>query len=335
MRRRSRQHGVMDAAAIGSELRSRTMLLENGMTDRAITAAVGSGGLRRLDHGFYVTGAWWRAAHTEERHAARVIAAHERRRGGHAVNSFTSAAVLHGLPLFRVNPKRVHLSGAHTDGRALRSHPMVARHEISVDDADAVELGGIPCTSLARTVADMLRTASAETAIALADSAFRDVAWRPRSRTYDDEAAEAFRAEVASRLPRGARGVRAARERLDFADGRAERPGESVSRLYLRELGFAPPSLQVPVPGPAGQMFYVDLGLDDVDAWGEFDGKGKYLDPGLRDGDTLEQVLLDEKMREDWIRGTTNRRFARWGMKHVASPRTLGARLASFHIFAS
>lgn len=37
----------------------------------------------------------------------------------------------------------------------------------------------------------------------------------------------------------------------EFADGRAQLPGESVSRLYLDDLGFARPRLQVPFDGTA------------------------------------------------------------------------------------
>ena len=79
-------------------------------------------------------------------------------------------------------------------------------------------------------------------------------------------------------------------------------------------------------------MFFVDLALDDVSAFGEFDGTGKYLDEALTRGIPLEQILLEEKQREDWIRGTTQRRFARWGDEHITSPQALAARLRSFKI---
>ena len=119
---------------------------------------------------------------------------------------------------------------------------------------------------------------------------------------------------------------------IEFADGRAQLPGESVSRLQLVRLGFARPRLQVPVAGPHGQTYWVDFGLDDVDALGEFDGKGKYLDEAMRDGLSLEAVLLEEKKREDWIRGRTQRRFARWSNEHLGTPELLAARLAAFGI---
>ena len=86
------------------------------------------------------------------------------------------------------------------------------------------------------------------------------------------------------------------------------------------------------VAGPAGRDYFIDFGLDDVPAWGEFDGEGKYRDKAMRSGLTLEQVLLREKQREDWIRGVTQRPFARWKCEHLRTRDTLGARLASFGI---
>lgn len=67
-------------------------------------------------------------------------------------------------------------------------------------------------------------------------------------------------------------------------------------------------------------------------AWGEFDGAAKYRDPRLRRGRAPEQVLADEKQREDWIRCSTRKPFARWGMSHLVSATTLGHRLAAFGI---
>ena len=51
----------------------------------------------------------------------------------------------------------------------------------------------------------------------------------------------------------------------------------------------------------------------------------------LAPDDDLTDVLLHEKQREDWIRGTTQRRYGRWGTAHLALG-ALRTRLASFHI---
>lgn len=314
-------------------LRSRRDLARAGLSGRALAAEVNAGALRRVGRGWYVAAGTWQATYAEGRHLLRIAAAAERRPPTSSlVFSHCSAAVLWGLPLFRTEPRRVHVSGIHANGHVAAGDPLVARHEVAVPGHDIVEIDGIPCTSLARTVADTVRMASEEAAIAVADAAIRLVAWDATERSYDTATAEAFRAGVRARLPRGGRGVVHARAIVEFADGRAQLPGESVSRWYLSLLGYAPPRLQVAIPGPSGRDYFVDFGLDDVGAWGEFDGLGKYSDPAMLAGRTSADVMIDEKRREDWIRGTTGRPFARWELGHVRSPAALAARLRSFHL---
>jgi len=313
-------------------LASRDDLERRGTSTREIAAAARGGSLVRVDRGWYVDAERWRAAHTEERHLLRVVAAEERRIGGsELVFSHASAAVLWELPLFRSAPHRVHLSGRAASGHVRASEPLVARHEVVVPARDTAVRQGITCTGLARTVADVLRAASFETGLSLADAALHRTAWSRNH--YDEDAAEDLRRDVADRLPRGGRGVRRARRVLELADGRAASPGESVSRLYLVDLGFAVPRLQVPIAAPGRGFFYADFGLDDVDAWGEYDGEGKYTDPAMRGaGVDIEQVVLEEKRREDWIRGTTGRRVVRWGKANIVTAAHLATRLRAFGI---
>lgn len=95
--------------------------------------------------------------------------------------------------------------------------------------------------------------------------------------------------------------------------------------VYFSALGFAPPRLQVPLPGPNGERLRVEFGLDEFDAWGECDGDGKYHDRSQNGGRTAEQVFAAEKRREDWIRATTGRRFVRWGASDLTDLDTFEA----------
>jgi hypothetical protein len=280
----------------------------------------------RIRRGWYVGRDLWTSLWTEGRHLLHVIAVHEDASAEPPVFCGVSAAVIHGLPLYRTTPARVHVASV----RGLsRSAPDVLRHETRLHDEDVVVANGLRCTSPAHTVFDVTRMLTPEAAVTCADAALRSVA--VHGHEQDERLASEWRGALSERAARSsARGVRQARRVIDFADGRAQLPGESVSRVQLRRLGFAPPDLQVRVVLSGGGEYRVDFGLDDVGAFGEFDGKGKYLDPDLRGGRSVEEVLLDEKRREDVIRGITGRRFVRWDDTHIGSASALGRRLAEF-----
>jgi hypothetical protein len=310
---------------------SRAELLMNGWTDRRIAGAVRGGALHQIRRGWFMAVDDRKALWEEEKHRAHVIAV-ARDSHGPGVMSHSSAAVLWRLPLWGMRLTRVHMT---TDApHRISSSPDVHRHmaALAPDDVDVID--GIRCTSLARTVFDLARALPLEAAVSVADAAERRMA--PNGRTWDPGAVTSWRAGLQQRLDAaaGARGIRQARWVSEFADGRAQLPGESVSRLQLFRLGFEAPELQVPVDGPGGSQYFVDFGLKSVRAFGEFDGKGKYLDEALRSGKSLEQVILEEKQREDWIRGTTQWRFARGESPHIKTARALGMRLASFGITA-
>lgn len=310
-------------------VRSREDLILNGWTDRSIAAAVKARQLLHLRRGWYIDAEERGGLTPESRHRAHVIAVARDSQGGAAM-SHSSAGVLWRLPFYRIDFVRVHMT---TDApRRISSAPDVLRHVAPLSADDVVVIDGIRCTSLSRTVFDLCRTLPLEAAVAVADAAERMMG--KRIREWDLDAIASWRSKFRKRLDAagGARGVKQARWVAEFSDGRAQLPGESVSRLQLHRLGFAAVQLQVPIPGPRGTMYFVDFGLDDADAFGEFDGKGKYLDEAMRSGRTIEQVLLDEKEREDWIRGTTGRHMARWGSAHIRTPQDLAARLATFHI---
>jgi hypothetical protein len=237
-----------------------------------------------------------------------------------------TAAAIQGLPCLRDDGK-LHVLIAEARPNAAAD---VVRHR-DFDVRTAEEVTGLLCTGLARTAADVARNESRDIALSVADAAFRRHAFTPPG-AYDDDAAARFRVDALGWATLTTRNRRTAERILHLADGRAHLPGESVSRLRLLDLGFAPPSLQVPVAAPHGGTFWIDFGLDDVGAWGEFDGRVKYGELADAEGRSALDVLDREKRREDWIRGTTNRRFARWGWNDIQDAATLGRRLHAFGI---
>ena len=311
-------------------LRTRSELEQRGWRSRDIERALESGRIRRLQPNRYVKGSLWEELWPESRHLLEVAAAHAEKRDGGAAASYMSAGVVFGIPLYRHVPQEIHMT-LPTQARS-SSRPGLMRHREPLPDEDVTIHHGIVCTTLERTTFDATRVLTPEAAVAFADAALRQVAMS--GSTYDFEAAEVWRDKMLERVDRarGVRGVRQAREVIAFADGRAELPGESVSRFRLRQLGFTRIGLQVVVAGPAGGEFRVDLEIEEAETFFEFDGERKYRDEALRTGRSLEDVLLEEKQREDWIRGTTQKRMVRASDPHVATPAALEARLAKFGI---
>ncbi|GEB47393.1 hypothetical protein DEU35_1728 [Microbacterium sp. AG157] len=309
---------------------SRDELSERGVSDAEMRKAGAAGDWHRIQAGVYIARKEWEAARPSDRHRFAVLAAVDRSRDAVGVLSHLSAAVLHGLPVYRFREEPVHT----TVPRA--SHPpsgrTIRRHTGVLDPADAVVVDGIRCTSLERTVLDIACTQPREVALSCADGALRRVS--VKDRRFDPDAQALWRDVMRERVERarGRRGVRAAEWIVDFADGRAELPGESVSRLQLHRLGFRRLDLQVAVKGPRGFDYFVDIALPDAQTFWEFDGEVKYRDVSMRRGRSVEDVLLDEKRREDWIRGVTQWRVCRGGFADIVSPEALAARLAAFGV---
>src|SRR5699024_9924654 len=116
----------------------------------------------------------------------------------------------------------------------------------------------------------------------------------------------------------GARRVRAVLDRMTTL---AETALESLSRLVIEELGFAPPQLQQRfwLPGLERAAF-TDFYWPGVDVVGEADGHGKYRS-GYGGADAAE-VVIAEKKREDELRMQVQG-LARWGWSDVWHPHRL------------
>lgn len=318
----------IDIAEAQTLLRSRAELLDLGYSERGIRARIDDGRMVRVRRGWYVEADAWTALLSEGRHLLQVLAVDRDSVSERPVFCDVSAAVLLGLPLYRTAPTRVHVAG--TRGRT-RSQPDVLRHETSLRADEFTEVQGLLCTSPHQTVLDVARTLRPEAALACADAALRSIA--VDGQVQDMAAAEAWRAGLSERANGSrARGIRQARRVIAFADGRAQLPGESVSRLQLHRLGFRRVGLQVAVTLPDGERTWVDFELEEAEAFGEFDGMSKYLDEAMRGGRSIAEVLLAEKRREDAIRGVTGKRFVRWETEHIRTPETLRARLAAFGV---
>ncbi|MGN7976628.1 hypothetical protein ACTJJ4_03575 [Microbacterium sp. 22195] len=298
------------------------------MTERRLREEVAAKRLIRLHRGSYVRAADWAELWWEGQHLLKVLAVRAASPGRGPIYSHVSAAVVWGIPLYRLGNAPVQLV---IDGeRHSRVIAGVVRRDMQLADADILEIDGLRVTSLIRTVFDVARESTFEMAVGCAEAALRRAS--VVGHEVDVDAEQAWRSAAMRLTLPGLRGVRRARCVLEFADGRAQLPGESVSRVRLLQLGFSRYDLQVPVTGAAGNRYWLDFAFPGAKTFGEFDGEGKYTDPTLRAAESAQAAVLAEKHREDDVRGVTGWGFARWGDEHITTSADLGARLAAFGV---
>ncbi|MEO6942622.1 MAG: hypothetical protein ABI238_03665 [Terrimesophilobacter sp.] len=278
------------------------------------------GEIVRVARGAYVDATLWESLDRAAQYRLRLHAVAERL-SPNTIFSHESAAVLWRLPWIGSWPNRVHTAGMEASGG--RSGVAVFQHTTGLSDhPDLIE--GRLVTPLARTVVDIARTTSFATAVTVADAALRRSFHPVDSIPASALTREELQGELA--LVPLRHGSAKARAVIEFADGRADRPGESMSRVNIRIAGLPAPQLQVRMRGRSGRLWIVDFWWPESNLIGEFDGKWKYSEPEFLRGRTPHQVLLDEKFREDDLRAAAHN-FTRWDWALALSPPRLRAHL--------
>jgi hypothetical protein len=203
--------------------------------------------------------------------------------------------------------------------RAVSSTAAVRRRAVALRAEDVVEVDGLLCTSPTRTLLDLSSTRTFANAVVGGDALL----------LIGASADEALELLAGSPGMRGSGAARAAITRT--------RPGvrwviESVSRANMHLIGMPEPVLQQRFSDHLGFIGFADFWFPDLDAIGECDGRMKYLDPRYRGGRQADQVVYDEKVREDRLRARCTR-FTRWGWEVALSPQKLAAHLAAAGLF--
>ncbi|MGO1544650.1 MAG: hypothetical protein ACTHXA_09965 [Gulosibacter sp.] len=228
-------------------------------------------------------------------HAAKVIAVSMSTSA--AVVSGLSAAILHDLPIsYRMVPDRVHV----TRSAKSRATEWIISHQAELSDEDIVEVSGIRCTSVLRTIQDLAGVLELYELLAIADTA--------RSRGIDLAPLQSPR-----------RNGRKLRWLVAHASDRSESFAESWSRCLLISAGMDLPLLQPSVLLLSNNRFLgrPDFGTPDG-LLGEFDGRIKYgaLTSATK---TAADVVMDEKRRENGLRDANYELF-RWDWQLLRQP---------------
>lgn len=257
---------------------TRKTLAASGMSEHHIGRALRSGELVSIAHGLYLWRKDFNALGAVGRHRVHARHVASGLDTGEAI-SHISAAALHGIDVWDVPLRRVHVS--RPPSRSGRVTSGLHAHTTNWDDGEITQVLGVPVTSVARTVVDLARTLPRDQAIAVGDAALR---FDPSAATQIPRVLEASRCRY---------GLVSAASVLQFLDDRSESIGESLSRIRIHEYGLPAPDLQRELVTFDGRPVRVDFYWEDLGVVGEFDGHEKFTEP---------QDLIDERRWEDGLR---------------------------------
>ncbi|MDO8308345.1 MAG: DUF559 domain-containing protein [Actinomycetota bacterium] len=142
-------------------------------------------------------------------------------------------------------------------------------------------VNGMTVTTPARTWLDCAQFLPAEHVVAMGDQVLRR------------QLATAQDLDSLIRWARGRRGVRTARAALPMLDGRAESPGESLTRCALRLGGIPRPECNIDIISDGEWLARADLAWPDFRVIVEYDG-AVHLSEGQRRHDARRRNLLQE-----------------------------------------
>jgi len=201
-------------------------------------------------------------------------------RGPGTVVSHESAAYLHSIDLLSA-PNAATLTCP--PGRGWSAGPNVRLHAMALPAEHVTTMIRMSVTTPARTVVDLARTVSFKAGVVTADSALR------RKLVTKAELTDVL--ATCARWP----GARRAAAVIEFADGRAESPLESIARIAFKGCGLPPPELQVWLGGTEEPVGRVGFYWRKYRTIAEVDGAIKYKDPER----ARAQLRRDSLLRDD------------------------------------
>ncbi len=295
--------------------------LWQGDDGRALRRGAQSGELIRVRRGVYCNAASWDSAGERNQHLARMRAMAETRTVAFCF-SHGSAAALWGLPTIGRWPQEVHAIAPGSAG--MRSRNGVVWHADRLDESEIETVDGLAVTGLERTLIDVAKTASFESAVASIDYGIGATVLRVDGSRALGSDRERLLERLEHEGPR--RGSARARAAISFSDARSESPGESLSRVQIHRLGYPVPILQGRIERSDGGADYPDFEWEGH--FGEFDGHVKYTRQEFTGRRTIEEIVWDEKLREDRLRAS-GKRVVRWTWREARRPDLLDQRLRS------
>ena len=271
-----------------------------GLDDGVLRRSVRNGVLTKVRHGAYTFTDLWSQAGAPERHVL-LLRAVMRAHPNKVAASHHSAALLHGMDLWRVPLDRAHVT--RLDGSSGRSHPDSVHHQGVTLDADLTTVDSLRVVDPARAALESASLLNVERGLVLVDSGLRLGLFTPAELHHQLERMTAWPDSLHLQLV------------ARLADGRSGSVGETRARHLFWSQGLPAPRLQYEVRDARGLIGIADFCWPEFGLLGEFDGKMKY-ERYLRPGETPGDAVFREKLREDRLRLATGWRMVRltWAM---------------------
>jgi hypothetical protein len=286
--------------------------LAHGYDDKDLRTAMRAGVISRVRHGAYVPAQVWAGADDLTRHRLRahaVLRSHDSR----LALSHTSAAVEHGLRLYRPDLRRIHVTSL--DGSIARSTPEITYHTGSCRDDDLRLVNDQLVIEPIRAGIEAASLSGVDEGVVVLDSVidlkmgtlddihrrFRELTGQPYCRKL----------QVVVRLVR---------------EG-ANSMAESLGRQLMWRQHLPEPVLQFEVYDEHGVLVgRCDWAWPEYGLLGEFDGIQKYTRL-RREGESIEETIVREKTREDALRELTGWLMVRIIWRELFTPAVTAARI--------
>lgn len=283
-------------------LRASTVFLRRealaaGYSDTQLRHARRDGAIQRIRHGAYVSSHAWAGASAEERHlihADAVLLSHKTP----LALSHVSAALAHGFQTYQQDLSKVHVLCL--DNSVGRTHADVVYHQSAANRAeDMVKVSNRLVVPATRAALEAAHLTDVRRALVVLDSALHQGAT-----TTDQIIAEYTRTEGNPR-------TQSLRVAVGLARAGSESVGESLGRYLMWRHHIPEPELQKKVRDQQGELVaQLDWTWAELGLCGEFDGREKYT-RYLRPGESVVDVVMREKSREDKVRELTGFKMIR------------------------
>lgn len=227
--------------------------------------------------------------------------------GRQAVVTGVAAAALHGA---RWVDAATVIGLNHANNRA--PDGVKTRNETLLHD-EVTRIRGIPVTTVERTAFDLARHGAVVPGVQRLDALARATGFR-----VQDVLA------LAAGHP-GTPGLLRVPQVLDLVDAGAQSPQETYWRMRFLAAGFPRPQTQIPVLGPDGSSYFLDMGWPDLMIAAEYDGEQHRVDRGQYVSDVRRSEFIARRWHRVRILGGDRadgvfRRLEAVGLRRTCRP---------------